>query len=96
MTCPSWVALCNMAHSVIELHKAGSWCAQEFVCALQESLFPLVLWGFYNQILSSFKVRTGAGEEIPLVQGKEERLRFAGAAVKRYPMSKVRETQARW
>ena len=57
MTCPSWVALCNMAHSVIELHKAGSWCAQEFVCALQESLFPLVLWGFYNQILSSFKVR---------------------------------------
>ena len=28
------------------------------------------------------------GEEIPLVQGKEQWLRFAGAAVKRYPTSK--------
>ena len=41
------------------------------------------------------KVREGGSEEIPLVQGKEQRLRFAGAAVKRYPMSKVRETQVR-
>ena len=40
-----------------------------------------------------FKVRRGSGEEIPLVQGKEQRLRFAGTAVKRYPTSKVRETQ---
>ena len=37
----------------------------------------------------------GGGEEIPLVQGKEQRLRFAGAAVKRYPTSEVRETQVR-
>ena len=42
------------------------------------------------------KVRKGGGEEIPLVQGKEQRLHFAGAAVKRYPTSKVRETQVRW
>ena len=42
-----------------------------------------------------FKVRRGGSEEIPLVQGKEQRLCFAGAAVKRYPMSKVRETQVR-
>ena len=33
------------------------------------------------------------GEELPFVQGKEQWLRFAGAAVKRYPMPKVRETQ---
>ena len=39
------------------------------------------------------KVRRGGPEEIPLVQGKEQWLRFAGAAVKRYPTSKVRETQ---
>ena len=39
---------------------------------------------------------SGGGEEIPLVQGKEQRLRFAGVAVKRYPTSKVRETQVRW
>ena len=42
------------------------------------------------------KVRKGGGKEIPLVQGKEQRLRFAGAAMKRYPTHKVRETQARW
>ena len=41
------------------------------------------------------KVRKGGGEEIPLVQGKEHWLRFAGAAVKRYPMPKVRGTQVR-
>ena len=41
------------------------------------------------------KVRKGGGEEIPLVQGKEQRLCFDGAAVKRYPMTKVRETQVR-
>ena len=44
----------------------------------------------------TFKVRRGGHEEIPLVQGKEQWLRFAGAAVKRYPMSEVRETQVRW
>ena len=42
------------------------------------------------------KVRKGGGEEIPLIQGKEQQLRFAGAAVKRYPTPKVRETQERW
>ena len=44
---------------------------------------------------STFKVRRGGGEEIPLVQGKEQQLRFAGAAVKRYPTPKVREIQVR-
>ena len=38
----------------------------------------------------TFKVRRGN-----LVQGKEQQLRFAGAAVKKYSMSKVREAQAR-
>ena len=42
------------------------------------------------------KVRKGGGEEIPYVQGKEQQLHFAGAAVTRYPMPKVRETQVRW
>ena len=39
---------------------------------------------------------SGSQEEIPFTQVKEQRLRFAGAAVKRYPTSKVRETQVRW
>ena len=42
------------------------------------------------------KIRNGGGKDIPLVQGKEQQVRFAGAAVKRYPMPKVRETQVRW
>ena len=39
------------------------------------------------------KVRKGSGEDIPFTQGKEQQLCFAGAAVKRFPTSKVRETQ---
>ena len=39
---------------------------------------------------SKFKLRRG-----DLIQGKEQRLCFVGAAVKRYPTSKVRETQVR-
>ena len=33
---------------------------------------------------STFKIRRGGCEEIPLVQGKEQWLHFAGAAIKRY------------
>ena len=44
----------------------------------------------------AFKVRRGGSEKIPPVQGKEQRLRFVGAAVKRYPTPEVRETQVRW
>ena len=40
-------------------------------------------------------IRRGSPEELPYFQGKEQRLHFAGAAVKRYPTSKVRETQVR-
>ena len=35
------------------------------------------------------KVRNGGDKEIPLIQGKEQRLCFAGTAVERYPTSKV-------
>ena len=45
---------------------------------------------------SMFNVRRGSSEDIPLIQGKEQRLCFAGATVKRYPTPKVRETQVRW
>ena len=38
----------------------------------------------------------GWWEEILLIQGKEQGLCFAGTAMKRYPMPKVRETQVRW
>ena len=45
---------------------------------------------------STFKLKRGGHEEIPFIQGKEQNLHFAGAAVKRYPTPKVRETQVRW
>ena len=38
----------------------------------------------------------GRGEVIPIIQGMEQRLCFAWAAVNRYPMPKVKETQVRW
>ena len=38
----------------------------------------------------------GWQEEIPLIQGTEQQLCFAGAAVERYPTPKVRETQVKW
>ena len=40
--------------------------------------------------------RGGDQEELTRSRGKEQWLRFAGAAVKRDCMSKVRETQVRW
>ena len=45
---------------------------------------------------SHIKGQEGWWEEIPLIQGTEQWLCFAGAAVKRYAMPKVRETQVRW
>ena len=44
---------------------------------------------------STSKIRRGGSEEIAFIQGKEQQLHFPGAAVKRYPTSKIRETQGR-
>ena len=60
---------------------SGSWAAQEW--PVTERRYPM------------FKVRSGGPEDISHVQGKEQWLRFAGAVVKRYPMSRIRETQVR-
>ena len=42
------------------------------------------------------EVRGGSQEELPHVQGKEQRLGFAGTAMQRDPAFKVGETQVRW
>ena len=44
---------------------------------------------------SMVKVGRGSHEEILFIQGKDQQLCFAGAAIKRYYTSKVRETQVR-
>ena len=40
----------------------GSWCTKGFVCALQESVCP-VLWKFSNQIPLAFKVNFPGGSK---------------------------------
>jgi len=45
--------------------------------------------------LPHVQIRGSSRVELPYFQGKEQRLHFAGAAVKRYPTSKVRETHVR-
>ena len=52
--------------------------------------------GMAERSYPTSEVRGGGQEEIPLIQGKEQWLCFIGAAVKRYPTPKVRETQVRW
>ena len=46
--------------------------------------------------LPHVQIRGSSREELPYFQGMEQWLHFVGAAVKTYPMSKVRETQVRW
>ena len=41
--------------------------------------------------LLNIQGQEGRCEEIPLIQGKEQWLHFAGAAMKRYPTPKVRK-----
>ena len=42
-----------------------------------------------------FKVRRSGCEEIPLIEGKEQQLRFAGAALKRYPPVQSKRNQSK-
>ena len=51
-------------------------------------------WRAYRSYFM-IKVKRGGDEEIPLVKGKGQWMHFATAAMKRYAMSKVRETQVR-
>ena len=44
------------------LFSLGSLCTQDFVCALKESVSP-VLWDFFNQIPLAFKVKFSVGSQ---------------------------------
>ena len=54
----------SLAQSLVGslLFSPGSCSAQDFVCALQESVSP-VLWKFCNQILLAFKVKFTGGSQ---------------------------------
>ena len=45
--------------------------------------------------LPHVQIRASSREELPYIQGMVQWLHFAGAAMKRYPTSKVRENQIR-
>ena len=61
----------------------------------REELPQVQARGGGREELPQVQAQGGGQEELPHVQCKEWRLHFAGAAVKRYPTSKVRETQFR-
>ena len=70
------------------------WSDWVFVCDCAFSLSAL--WCPLSVPTLLLGLAAGAGvEELPHVQGQGRRLHFAGAAMKRYPTSKVRETQVR-
>ena len=69
---------------------------QYFIPSHSSYCIYLLLCRRAERSYSTSNVRRRSREEIPLVQGKEQQLHFAGAAMKRYPTSKVRETQVRW
>ena len=94
MSCSRWV--------ITPLWLSGSW---------RSFLYSSSVYSYHLFLISSLsvrslpdlggsypmsKVRSSSQEELPYVQGKEWWLRFAGAAMKRYLTSKVRETQVRW
>ena len=75
------------------LHFTCGWHSQ--ICILNTSKGHLRVHEGLEELLH-IQVRRGGPEEVPLVQGKEQLLHFAGAAMNRYPMIKVRETQVKW
>ena len=76
-------------------HGGYSISSEGFLPAVVDIMVIWVKFTHFSSLIPTLKVRNGGGKEITLVQGKEQRLRFAGAAVKRYPMPKVRETRVR-
>ena len=79
---PSYLGFSYLGHGAF-LHGCSS-KAQPLLLTLDEG---------YLLSAATSDLEHGFGEEIPLVQGKEQWLCFAGAAVKKYPTPKVRETQ---
>ena len=72
-----------------------SYCMPEVKVVAERSFHMPKVRAAAERSYTIYKVRRGGSEEIPLVQGKEQWLLFAGAAMKRYPMPKVRKSQIR-
>ena len=81
----------QLSHPYMITGKTIALTRQTFVGKVMSPLFNML-----SRLVITFLPWSKRQEELPHVQGKERRLCFAGAAVKRYPMSKVKETQGRW
>ena len=82
----SWVSLTlDMGYLFTAAPAKGSHCSQKTSQSNHTRTIALTRCTFVGKVI-----------EIPLVQGKEQWLCFAGAAMKIYPMPKLRETQVRW
>ena len=90
--CPSPGVVARRSHPTPEA-RDSSWEEQPKV---QGAVAARAQEGLEELLYLTLKVRKGCGVEIPFIQGKEQRLCFAGAAVKRYHMPKVRKMQVRW
>ena len=96
MTCPSWVEYTEELYKK-DLHNPDN--HDGMITDLEPDILQCEVKWALESITTN---KASGGDGIPvklfqsLVQGKEQRLRFAGAAVKRYPTSKLRETQVRW
>ena len=60
--CPVLYSKSFIVSDLTLLLSPRSWCTQDFVCALQESV-SLVLWMFCNQIPLAFKVKFPGGSQ---------------------------------
>ena len=81
-----WAAVDGVSQSRTQLKRLGS--SSSMGSTYLHSLRWLPGHRRAERSYSTFKVRRGSHEETPLVQGKEQQLSFAGAAMKKYPMSR--------
>ena len=91
-----WAAVYGVAQSRTRLKRLSSSSSSSFAYSVKkgsEFISPFLSFCLYhrggsstirNSVYSSMESSI-EWEEIPLIQGKEQRLCFAGAAVKRYP-----------
>ena len=85
-----------ISSSILGTYQPGEFLFQYPCRSMAERSYPTSeVRGAAKRSYPTLEVRGGGQEELPHIQGKEQWPHFAETAVKRCPMSKVRETQVR-